>query len=239
MIQINLLPDVKREYLRSQQMKHLFIVGAVLVSMAAIALLVLLFLYVQVWQPTFRTKVQKDIDTSISDIKAKDDAVKMVTVQGVLQQITGLQDKKQISSKAFDYLKSFTPRDVAYDKVSIDLTTMQLSLSGNTTSYQSANVLANNLKSAQFTYTKNDVPQTIKPFDQIVFKSLSQATQSSNNRPVSFQIDMTFKPDIFAQDIKDVKLKVDASSDKLLIPSDKPFSNDKPNNSTPLNGASQ
>ncbi len=231
MIQINLLPDVKREYLHSQQVKHTVVVLSILASVAMFALLALLFIYVQVLQPHHRSNIQKDIDASISTLKKKQDtAVKVVTVQGALEQLSGLQDKKLITSRLFDYLKEFTPNDVVYDQVTADTTTSTLTLQGETSSYQSANVLANNLKSAKFSYKRDSTEQTSTPFSAIVFSSLNQAsqTQSTTKYPVSFQLTFQFDPVMFDEAITDTTIKVDANSEQLLIPSAKPFNDTAP-----------
>lgn len=233
MIQVNLLPDVKREYLKAQQVKHMFTVVSILATLTAISLLILLFVYVQVVQPRHRINLQKDIDSGISELKAKEDAVKIVTVQGVLEQIPGLEDRQLITSKLFDYLVAFTPRDVSYTEIKLDLAANTLSLSGKTTTLERANVLANNLKSADFSYKQNDATQKIKPFSNIVFTSLGKTDQAEDNKNVNFQITLQFNPVMFNQGIKDTKTTVNASSEELLLPTTQPFSE------TPSPGASQ
>ena len=89
MSQINLLPDVKREYLKAQQMKRAFTVVSVLITVAVVSALILLFIFVQFGQPRHIKNVQTDINASISKLKQTKDAVKIVTVQGVLEQIPG------------------------------------------------------------------------------------------------------------------------------------------------------
>ncbi len=223
MIQINLLPDVKREYLRAQQMKHLFVVGSVLVTLLALSALIFLFAYVQVVQPRHRANLQKDIDSGIAELKGKRDAVKIVTVQGVLEQIPALQNKKLITSNLFDYLGKFTPRDVSYSGVTLDLAANTLTLSGQTTSLERANVLANNLKSAKFTYKQGDSKSTIQPFNGVVFSSLGKTGKAEDGKNVSFQITLTLNPVMFAQDIAEQQITVNASSEDLLLPTAQPF----------------
>jgi len=223
MIQINLLPDVKREYLKSQQQKHLFIIASVIVSLIAISGLVLLFLYVQVIQPRHRANLQKDIDSGIQTLKNTKDAVKIVTVQGVLEQIPALQDTKMITSNIFGYLTDFTPQNVSYSEVRLDLTSSTLSLSGETTTLEQTNVLANNLKSASFVYTQSEKQQSLQPFSEIVFGSLGKTSDSTNGKGVTFQIDMKINPQIFKQDVKKGKINVNGSSEQLLLPTDDLF----------------
>jgi hypothetical protein len=233
MIQVNLLPDVKREYLRAQQTKHMFTVISILTTIIAISLLVLLFAYVQVVQPRHRANLQKDIDSGITDLKKKNDAVKIVTVQGVLEQIPALQNKKLLTSNLFTYLTEFTPKDVSYSEIRLDLATNILSLSGQTTTLERANVLANNLKSASFSYKQNDTAQTLKPFSNIVFSNLGKSDEAQGNKTVSFQITFQIDSTMFNQAISAQKIKVNASSEELLLPSAQPF------NETTNPGASQ
>lgn len=226
-MQINLLPDVKRDYLRSQQTKHMVLVSAVLASAVAVGLLVLLFAYVQLIQPQHRRNVQADIDSGLNELKKQPDAVEIVTVQGALEQLPKLQDQKQLSSRLFSYLNSFTPREVGYSQVNLDLKTNQLTVTGSATSYEQANVLANNLKSASFSYTQNDAQKSLKPFSAVVFQSLSRS-QGTNNKPVSFQLSFKLNPILFNQTAEAGSLQVDATSSELLLPTDQVFSAEQP-----------
>lgn len=225
MIQINLLPDVKKEYLHSRQVKHAVLVGSVLITALAVTLLILMFAYVQVVQPQHRKNVQHDIDGAVSKLKSKPNAVKIVTVQGALEQLSGLEDQKTITSRLFDYLKDFTPRNISYTQVTLDLAGNTLNVTGTTSDYEETNVLANNLKSAKFTYKGGDSTQTIQPFSAVVFQSLSRADQTNSSGPaVSFQLSFTFDPILFQQSTTAPSLSVNASSDQLLLPSDPVFS---------------
>ena len=223
-VQINLLPDVKRDYLKSQQSKHTFLIGSVLVSVAFISVLGLLFAYVSVVQPRHLNNLQADIDEGIKQTQSIPDATEMVTVQGALEQLPGLQDKKAITSRLFGYVNSFTPRDVSYNEVKLDLITNTLSLRGESTDLERTNVLANNLKSAELVYTENDASASVKPFTQVVFTNLGRAEQSQNGKSVSFQVDMQIDPILFKESISKIELKVNAASKELLLPKDaKPF----------------
>lgn len=228
MTQVNLLPDVKRDYLRAQQTKHMVTVVAILATVITLSLALTLFAYVQVVQPRHLSNVQKDIDAGISELKNTENAVKIVTTQGVLEQIPGLQDKKLITSQLFSYLTSFTPRDVSYTEVKLDLSANTLTLSGQATTLERANVLANNLKSAKYTYTRDGSEQTGTPFSNVVFTSLGKSAGSDSNKNVSFAIGFSVDPVLFAENISNVKITTNASSEELLLPTEKPFSEGTP-----------
>lgn len=223
MIQINLLPDIKRDFIRARQMKHFFTVGSIILTLIAVTVALLLFGYVRVVQPRHLKNVQTDIDQGIADLKSREDAVKIVTTQGVLEQIPGLQDKKFINSNLFGYLNGFTPRDVSYSSVQLDLVANTLTLSGQTTTLERANVLANNLKSAKFTYSKDGASQTVQPFTSVVFTSLGKSDQTSSGKNVSFQIGFQLDPVMFSQGIENPKITTNATSQELQLPTAQPF----------------
>lgn len=223
MIQVNLLPDIKLSYLKAQQTKHLVIVVAALASLVSVAVLAILFLYVQIVQPRHRANLQRDIDSGLSELKNKENGVKIVTVQGVLEQIPGLQDKKVLTSTLFSYLTSFTPNAVSYNEVKLDIPNSTLSLTGQASTLEQTNELANNLKSANFTYTQNEAQQKLRPFSRIVFASLGKSEQTTTDKTVSFQLTLTFDPIMFSEGITSPSLTVDAASEKLLLPSAQPF----------------
>lgn len=223
MIEINLLPAVKREYLKAQQMKHTVVVASVLMSLLAVVLMLLLLGYVRVMQPRHQKNVQADIDSALRDSKKKENAVKVVTVQGALEQIPNLQDKKMITSSIFTYLKEFTPRDISYSNIKLDLVEKTIVLQGTSTNFEKANILANNLKSAKFTYSSGDEKNSISPFTSVVFDGLSKSEVVQDNKSVTFQITFKIDPVIFDQSAKSGEITVNASSEDLLLPSDKPF----------------
>lgn len=219
MIQINLLPDVKRDYLKAQQTKHTVIVLASLLSIAALALVGLLFSYVRLVQPQHLSNLQNDIDDNVTRQREYPDGVEMVTVQGVLDQIGPIQDKKLITSRLFGYVINFTPKDVVYSSISYDSSTQTISLSGQTVNHEKANELANNIKSAKFTSGSDDQEEEIKPFSGLVFNSLASGEDADDGRNVSFSITFQIDTILFNQATKNGKLSVNASSRELLTPS--------------------
>jgi Tfp pilus assembly protein PilN len=229
MVQINLLPDVKQEYLKSQQTKHTVLVGAVVASLVSIALLLLVFVYVQFIQSMHRSNLQKDIDAGVQELKSQKSAVKIVTVQGALEQLPKLQNNKPLTSSLFAYLQAFTPRDVSYNSVNMDVASKTITLEGGANTSERVNVFANNLKSARFSYSKDGTTQVIStPFTNVVFSALSKAEQSDQGKSVSFSITFNYDPIMFNEGISNKKLTVNASSEELILPTAKPFSDTAP-----------
>jgi len=102
MIGINLLPDVKKEFLKAQRTRNTVISLSILIMFVAGGLTVFLALFVYVGQTTAINVVKGDIDTKQKTLGEKPEITKYLTIQNQLdcpQDTTrsGLQDPIQPS----------------------------------------------------------------------------------------------------------------------------------------------
>jgi hypothetical protein len=81
MIQFNLLPDVKLEFVRAQRVKHAVVSGAVIASGAAFLIFLLLFIAVHVVQTKMIHDQTADIKKYSEEIKNTPDLEKILTIQ--------------------------------------------------------------------------------------------------------------------------------------------------------------
>ena len=120
MIQINLLPDIKAEYVSAQRTKRLMVGIAVIVSVASLALVALLSAMAFGAQQLQLNNVQKKIDTAETKLNEINDLDKILTIQNQLIELTPLHDGKPVVSRLFGYLQQTTPLDITIENFSID-----------------------------------------------------------------------------------------------------------------------
>jgi len=84
MIQFNLLPDVKIEYVKAKRTKRIILSGATVVSIAVVVVTALMFSYVHVAQKKHITDLTNDIVSVTADIKSTDNLNNILTVQNQL-----------------------------------------------------------------------------------------------------------------------------------------------------------
>jgi len=102
MIQFNLLPDIKQQYIKAERQKHLIVFISTVASIAAIALLVVLILIVDVWQKKSISDLNGDIKNNTSQLSSTQDLNKILTVQNQLNSLGPLHDKKAVAGRLFD-----------------------------------------------------------------------------------------------------------------------------------------
>ncbi|MBI3624271.1 hypothetical protein HY218_01415 [Candidatus Saccharibacteria bacterium] len=198
MIQFNLLPEVKLAYLKTQRTKHLVFVVATLVSASALAVLILLFLGVSIFQKQHLNDLNKDIKSDISKLQQVPDLNKILTVQNQLDSLDALHNKKPVSSRFFAFANKFTPSSVTISSANLDFTNNTISLGGNAPDLNVVNTFVDTLKFTN--YKLADSSQVTKAFSNVVLSSFSLVNTKSGsdpNKKASYQIALKFDPLIF------------------------------------------
>jgi hypothetical protein len=229
MIKINLLPDIKIQYINAQRTKYKFISAAVIVSIVFVALVALLAVHVHVVQVAQLNNKQKSIDNSLKTLQSDPDAVKVATLQNQLQGLTTLANQKPSIARMFGYLQELVPTNVGLNSVNVDPSTSSFKLAGTTNTYQSANAFSDILKHAQFNFQTNGQNQSLTPFSSIVFSNLGKSSGSSGgNNSVSFTVSMTYDAKLFDSSIQKPTIVIPELTSAHINQPSAPSSNTKP-----------
>ncbi len=214
MVQFNLLPDVKIEFIKTRQRKRLIMLVSIIASAVCFGIFLLLFLFVRVNQPEHIKDLDKDIDTSVKKIQSIEDLDKILTIQNQLNSLPDLHDKKVVGSRVVDYLTRVTPNQATISDVTIDFAAGTMSLKGNADSLNTVNKFTDTLKFTDFK-VNNEAAASGKAFKDVVLQSFSVG--SSGNSAVSYEVALGFDPAIFAQ-VKDVAAGKENEPVTLTVP---------------------
>jgi len=210
MIQLNLLPDVKKEFIKTQRLKRNIISGAIIGSGVAIGLIVLLAIYVHVAQRVARNQLQGDINKSSQELSSKQDLSKVLTVQGALNALPSLYDQKTITSRFFDYLRVVMPNQTVLTKLDADLAKRTLKLDGTAADYKSLNIFVDTLKNAQLSYGTTDKRSTVQAFKNVIITS-ANSSNDVNKPGVTFNLTMEFDQLLFKSTTQSPSLTIPAA----------------------------
>lgn len=200
MIQFNLLPDVKLEYMKTRRTKRVTIIIAGLVTALALAVFVGLFLIVNVFQRQHLANLNKDIKQDTAQLQAVPDLTKVLTIQNQLGKLTELHEQKPAAARVFDFLGQLTPSKATISSVSVDFSAGTMSINGNADSLSTVNQYVDTLKFTNFV-TNNDGNQQ-KAFSEVVLSSFGK-----DEKTTSYSITFKFNPEIF-NNTKQVTLEV-------------------------------
>lgn len=200
MITLNLLPDIKKEYLKASKTKNMFMAIAFLASLAAIGVVALMSLYVLGLQKLQISNSQGSIDQSILALTDTEDLDKIITVQNQLKSLPSLHQDTTAASRLFDYLQILTPNEVSLNSIQIDYLEYNAELKGTGVSFKAVNTFVDTLKNASYTFTDgNGSPLA---FDSVVLDSINA------DDTTSFKVVLVYDPAIFDPNISGLKLSV-------------------------------
>jgi Tfp pilus assembly protein PilN len=199
MIQFNLLPDVKKEYIKARQTKRRIMTGSFIASAVSIGVVFLLFVTVQVAQKGNISDLTDDIETELSSLQSVPDLNQMLTVQNQLTTLPQLHQDRPETSRLFEYLNQVVPTDVTISSLSLDMATQKMSVTGRAETLAQVNQFADTLKFS--TYSIKDQEGELPPFSEVLSRL------NRDNKGATYSIDFTFDTMIF-NNTMDVELKV-------------------------------
>lgn len=188
MIQFNLLPDVKVEYVKAQRTKRLVIGSAIIATVSAFALFLVLLLAVQGVQRKSMSDLEKDIAKYSKELKQTPDLNKILTIQSQLGTLNGLHDQKVMSSRIFGVLQQTTPSEVTISNHVVDYTASTMTIEGQAPSLDRINTFVDSLKFATFEQDDSDS----KAFSDVVLSQFGRSETGS-----TYSITLTYDPLIF------------------------------------------
>jgi Tfp pilus assembly protein PilN len=234
MIQFNLLPDVKLQFIKAQRRKRLVMTISFVATVVSLMIFISLLLFVRVGQKQQLSNLDKNIVDSTKKLQDVKDLDKILTIQNQLKSLPELHNQKVISSRLFDYLIQLTPAKATISDVSIDFAANTLNIKGNADTLQTVNQYADTLKFTQFPKKKAELQQNdkgviecqatstpdfclVNSFSAVVLKSFTvggKATAGNEGKTIGYELGFTFDPAIFAN----VKGDADNPIPRLTIP---------------------
>lgn len=218
MIQVNLIPDVKKELIHARYIRSRIILVSIITSIVSISILVILAIY----SYGFQTVVNANLDTNITKESntffAVEDLSKMLTIQKQLETISTLNEGKKINSRFNDMINKInpaSPNTVLYNSITIDSVEQTISLEGQTTGYPAYETFKKTLSNAVVKYadSASGEDQTIPLASNISIAETSFGIDSDGNQVLRFTIKFTYAEEFLSPNAKNAVVIVENTGD--------------------------
>lgn len=219
MIQINLLPSVKAEYVKAQRSKRTVVVMSIIVSCVAVGVVALLASVVYGAQALQLRNLDKSIDKQVSAIKDVSDLDKILTIQNQLNALTPLHDAKPVMSRLYTYIQQTTPAEVKINSYKVNNEDYSITIDGGAPSIELVNKYVDTLKFTEIKQTDENAG-TVYAFKEVVLSSF----QKSENE-YSYTINLKFNDQLFssASDVVLVVPSITTTRSQTQLPSSDVF----------------
>ncbi|GEM_PF-248109 len=109
MIEVNLIPDVKKELIRAQIQRNMVVSIAIIASIGAGIAIALIASYVYVAQGLMMSNTDKAITTEFDKLSQVEDLDKMLTIRNQLGTVSTLNKDKLVTSRLYTMLDVIVP----------------------------------------------------------------------------------------------------------------------------------
>lgn len=189
MIQFNLLPDVKIEYVRAKRIQRMVIGTSAILTVAAVGVTLLLASVVYGIQKKNLADMDDDIKSYTAQLQSTPDLDKIITIQNQLKAINGLHDQKVAASRIFQVATQVTPTGVTISDLTADFANNTFTITGGAPALDRVNAFTDSLKYAKFT---SEELQSTKPFTDVVLTQFAR-----NDAAATYSISCNFDPALF------------------------------------------
>jgi hypothetical protein len=202
MIQFNLLPSVKLEYIKARRTKRLVMVASAVVTGVSLTIIIMLFVGTSVIQHKHLDNLQADIDRDSKALQNTPELDKILTIQNQLIALNGvhdgknvkpgLHDQKPVADRLGTYLPQLVPNALTISKLDVDFDATTMSFEGAATGVDVVNKFIDTLK---FTSYKAG-EQNGSAFSEVVLVDFTR-TNSAGKDGATYQVSLKFSPVIF------------------------------------------
>lgn len=227
MIQVNLIPDIKRELLRAQQMRRTAISISILAGLIAGGVVVALALILGV-QVVHETLVRSSIDSQSKELRKIDNIDNVLTIQNQLDMIQSYQDNRTMDSRLFDVLGAINPpapNNMQFSSIKLDPTSHTISIEGTAQNGYAATetfrktILNIKVESGGTGTDVASIPLT----DTVTITDTNYGQAANGANVLRFSLSFTYPEGLFTNALKNINIvtptaKIDVTDSKTRVP---------------------
>lgn len=217
MIEINLIPDVKRELLKAQRARSLVISGAIVTSIAAVGVVVMLSIFLFGVQFARGASLDSQITSKGDELSKVENLSEVLTIQSQLEAISALNSDKIMSSRLFSIISAVTPTGedgVEFSQINLapagleagsvatvvgpgaQTASGQIRLEGQTRSYDSMEAFKKRIENTSFVYKDGDEEKTTPLASNINVTDISYGESAVGQRVLRFTVSFDYPAEL-------------------------------------------
>lgn len=210
MITLNLLPDIKKEYLKAQKVRNMVVSTSILISLVAVGLVTLLAISVYVGQNLVIAQQSNQITENHKKLSAKPEIDKYLTIQNQLAAVDSISSSRATYARLFDYLQQLNPAPpytVSLYNLTIDRSTNTMKFVGGAANFESVNNFKNAIENARLSYFVGDENREIMFFPTVTTTE-ANFSSGSGKTLTAFNFEVVYAPEAFDTNSQHTKLLV-------------------------------
>lgn len=226
MIEINLIPDVKQEFLRAQRMRNAAVSFSIMFGIIAVGVVALIA--VLLGAQLVHENVQKDaITREFGKLQSVNGVSDLLTIQSQLESVSALNETRSMTSRAFDTVVAITPgapNDIKISNVTLNPAESTMTIEGSTSNgYTATDVFRKTILNTKVSYVSGDSTETVPLTDKVDMGPTSYGEDATGQRVLRFKLSFVYPVQLLTNAGKSVRVespsgKIDVTDSKTRVP---------------------
>lgn len=242
MIEVNLIPDVKRELLHTRKVRNLVVSASMIAAAASAGTLIVLGIVLGSVQIASNV-ASNSIKSKYKELSSKTDINNLLTIQNQLTQIDTISNTKGIYSRIFDVANAVNPQapnNVTMSSIKYSATDKTITIEGSASGgFNAVDALKKTIINTKLKYTMDSESTETNLSSNVTIADTSYGEDASGSKKLNFTLVFTYADVLLSNTAKNLTVEtpngsVDVTDSKTHVP-DSLFqssasSNDKENN---------
>ncbi len=226
MIEINLIPDVKQEFIHAQKMRNVAITSSILVGLGSVAIVVILGLLLGA-QTLHEKFAREEVDKQFKQLQSVENIDNVLTIQNQLSKISALNDKKTIDSRLFDVLAAISPiapNDIKIANVQLNPAEKLLTIEGSAANgYAATETLRKTILNTSLQTTLDGQVTSTKLTEEVVVGETSYGEGADGSKVLRFTLSFTYPDGLFDNSLRTLRIvtptsAIDVTDSRTRVP---------------------
>jgi hypothetical protein len=226
MIEINLIPDVKQEFIHAQKMRNFAITASMLTGAAAVAVVVILGLLLGA-QSLHETLARKEIDTQLKKLQSVENIDNVLTIQNQLSKISSINDTKTVDSRLFDILAAINPaapNDIKISNVQLNPIDKTLTIEGSAANgYAATETFRKTILNTKLESTVDGQVTSLPLAEDVIIGETSYGEGADGNKVLRFTLSFTYAAGLFDNSFRTIRVvtpttAIDVTDSRTRVP---------------------
>ena len=208
MIEINLIPDVKVEYLKARSQRRMVISASIVLAIASAVIVALLASYAFGVQTIAKGIIGGTIDSESKKLLEIQDLSKTLTIQSQLEQLDSQHNNKSVSSRLFDIISTTVPTGknaVVISRLSLDTNEKKIEIEGQAENgYEALEVFKKTIAQTKFEYsTEGEAQPAVNIASSLSDGERRLGEDSDGKQTLRFNMSFTYPEQLFSPESRD------------------------------------
>lgn len=226
MIEVNLIPDIKREYLRAQRMRNTVISASIAVMVVSAGALVVLGVALGIVQGA-GLLADNSIKSEHQKLSSQADLDELVTIQNQLTHVSSLDKERGMNSRIFEVLSVVNPsapNNITMSTVRVDPVNATVSIDGTAAnSFTATDILKKTILNTKLQYNDGSNTKEIELSTDVSLSNTSYSEEADGTTALHFTLSFKYPAELVSNSYKNVTIvtptgSIDVTDSKTRVP---------------------